>query len=284
MLKKPLLLLVGSLFYAISAFSQLFDGATQAPATLENLLERVRPGSIVVLGENHGLAAHRDQHLEILRGLRSRGLKVSVGLEFVNYTDQGALERFRTGELSEDQFLKAVGWGGIGFEYYRPQLLFPDLAAGEKSLGLNVPRAVTSKISRGGLASLSAEERALLPGDFRLGRDSYRNRFMLVAGEHCPVPENCFAAQSAWDDTMAWRAVDFAGRHPDQVLVIVVGEFHVQFGGGLPDRIRARLPGVSVVTLSQIWAEGMLDEELPEQMEPSVTEGPRADFVWFSGR
>lgn len=282
MLKKSILLVLVTLFYSNFAFSQLFDGVNQSEVGLDQLISRVRPGTILFLGENHGLAKHRDQHLEILRQLKSAGLKVSVGLEFINYTDQSYVDLYRTGKLSEKDFLKAVKWGGFGFEFYKPQLVFPDIEAGEKSLGLNLTRNITSKISKNGLASLNEEDLKLMPPHFELGRDSYKARFMAAAGAHCPVPENCFAAQSAWDDTMAWQAINFIEQNPDQVLVVIVGEFHVQYGGGTPYRIMSRKADAKIVTLSQVWAEGMTDQEVNEALQPSKIEGPRADFIWVS--
>jgi len=282
MLNKSSLLLFISMFYANFAFSQLFDGKTQSETSLTHLLLQVRPGTILLLGENHGLAASRDQHMQILNKLRVMGLKVSVGLEFINYTDQAFVDQYRSGQLSEQDFLKNIKWGGFGFEFYKSQLTFPLIQTGEKSLGLNIPRSVTSKISKNGLASLNEEDLKVLPPNFQLGRDSYKARFMEVAGGHCKVPENCFASQSAWDDTMAWQAVKFIEQNPDQVLVVVIGEFHVQYGGGTPDRILARKPDAKLVTLSQIWAEGMTDEEIREALLPSANEGPRADFIWVS--
>ncbi len=281
-MNRPFLLLLISLFHANLAFSQLFDGKTQAETTLANLVETVKPGSILILGENHGLASHRDQHVAILNKLREAGLKVSVGLEFINYTDQQLVNQYREGFLSEPAFLSSINWKGISYDFYKQQLNFPDISAGEKSLGLNLPRSVTSQISKFGLNSLSASDLLLVPPDFSLGRDSYKTRFMEAAGAHCKVPDNCFAAQCAWDVTMAWQAFVFAERHPDQVLVIVVGEFHVQYGGGLPHRILQRLPGAHIVTLSQVWAEGYTDEEIQQELQPSFTEGPRADFIWVS--
>lgn len=284
MLKMRFLLLITSIFYSISAYSQFYDGNTQTLTPIESLLRRVQPGTVLVVGEQHAQAAHRDQHMEILQGLRALGLKVSVGMEFVNYTDQNALNNYRSGQLPEADFLRAINWGGFSYDFYRQQILFPHVGSGEHTVGLNIPRQITSKISRQGLEGLTDEEQALLPPNFQQGRDSYFNRFMLVAGAHCKSPKNCFLAQSAWDDTMAWQAGEFVRSHPDHVLVIIVGEFHVQYGGGLPDRLRARYPGLKIMTVSQIWAEGMLDEEVLEQMEPSLIEGARADFIWFSGR
>ncbi len=282
MINKTIVLLLISLFYSNLAFSQLYDGRNQDQTSLSQLLSQVKPGTILLLGENHGIASHRDQHVEILSALRAQGLKVSVGLEFVNYTNQNELNLYRKGQIDEAEFLTSIKWGGISFDYYRSQLNFPDLSQGEQSLGLNLPRAVSSKISKLGLTGLSEDDLALMPPQFALGRDSYKARFMEAAGAQGKVPDNCFAAQSAWDDTMAWQATEFIRHNPDQVLVVVVGEFHVQYGGGTPNRIRSRLPTAHIVSLSQIWAEGLSEEEIRQELQVSDTEGPRADFIWVS--
>lgn len=270
------------MFYANFAFSQLFDGRTQSETSLGHLISQVKPGTILFLGENHGLASHRDQHMQILQSLHAMGLKVSVGLEFINYTDQNYVDLYRTGRMNEQEFLSSIKWGGFGFEFYKPQLTFPILEIGEYSLGLNMPRVITSKISKNGLAGLSPDDWKYMPPNFQPGRDSYKARFMEAAGGHCKVPENCFLAQSTWDDTMAWQAVKFIEQYPEQVLVIVVGEFHVQYGGGTPHRVRVRKPDAQIVTLSQVWAEDMTDDEIKKSLSPSETEGPRADFIWVS--
>ncbi len=283
MLKMPILLLILSLLGAPKAFSQLYDGKTLSKTDINDLASKVKPGTILLLGENPGLATHRDQPLETLRALRAAGLKVSVGLEFINYTDQNFVTDYRSGILSEQQFLSAVKWSqGFSFDFYREQLNFPAIEGGEQSLGLNLPRTLTSKISRNGLEALTADDWSLMPPGFQLGRDSYRQRFMAAAGAHCKVPENCFAAQCAWDDTMAWQATNFITTHPDHVLAVVVGEFHVQFGGGIKHRLLQRLPEAKVITLSQIWAEDMTDEEVRTAMQPSDIEGERADFIWVA--
>lgn len=282
MRKFSILLLIISFLGAQECFSQLYDGQSLARISLQEVAERTTPGTILLLGEHHGLAAHRDQHLEILELLRNKGLKVSVGLEFVNYTDQAYLTQYRQGLLTEADFLKQIKWGGFNFDYYRPQINFPNLSLGEQSLGLNLPRSITSKISRQGLQSLTEDELALMPPQFALGRDSYKARFMAAAGSHCKVPDNCFAAQCAWDDTMAWQAAEFVQQNPEHVLVIVVGEFHVQFGGGLKHRILQRLNNAKIVTLSQLWTEGMSADEIQQALQPSVEEGARADFIWLS--
>lgn len=281
-----------SLVVSIQLKAQLYQGDTLQIVPETAILDQVVPGSVVILGESHGLAQHRDQHIQVLNGLRAKGLKVSVGMEFVNYTDQMFLDQYLSKELSDDQFKTIVKWQGFDFEFYKQQILFPSLANGETTLGLNIPRFVTSKIAKQGLESLTPEEAKLMPPNFQPGRDSYKERFADVM--HVPVGpslDRYFLAQSTWDDTMAYTATQFLNAHPDQVLVIVVGEFHAQYGGGLADRILARKPGTKITIVSQIWAANMMedgsvtpmtDEEIQAEITPSEKYGPRGDFVWVS--
>lgn len=270
--------------------SGILDGSTGERSDLQTIVSRIKPGSVVVLGEMHAEQSVRDQHMEILTALRAQyPAGISVGMEFVDYIDQATLDLFSAGDLSEAEFLAAVKWKGFDFSFYRDQILFPRTELGEKVVGLNLPQFVSRQIGRGGLASLTPEQASLLPPNFTVGRDSYRIRFFEAMGMH-PTPslENYFVAQSAWDDTMAWQAVNFKLNHPEQILVIIVGEFHAQYGGGLQDRIRARMQEFNlnfpILSLSQLVTNEMSDEDIQKAILPSVTEGIRADFIWLSER
>lgn len=270
---------------AHAEISGILRGNTLQPVLLDEALLSVAPGSILVVGENHGLKEHQRQQMDILTALRARGLKVSVGMEFFTYTQQTLVDSYRGGALTEKDFLTAIQWGQPSFDFYRDQALFPNLSEGSLTVALNAPRSLTGKVAKNGLQALTPEDRALLPPSFSLGRDSYKQRFLAAMLPHLPsaeAGERYFASQSIWDDTMAWRAVEFISAHPNQVLVIVVGEFHVQFGGGLPDRIAVRAPRVPILTFSQVNTAGLSQQEVETEIAPSPREGPRADFLWLT--
>lgn len=271
------------------AANDFYNGKTLQKASLVDMIDSIRPGTVLVIGEMHNLQPVRDQQMMILQALRQRGLKISVGMEFFNYTDQALIQQYRQGHLAEADFLTAIQWGGYNFNLYKDQLLFPQANQNEFALGINLSRSITSVISKKGLAGLTTEQSSLLPPNFTIGRDSYRERFFAAMGYHGPVSamlENYFIAQSAWDDTMAWQSVEFLKSHQDHVFVIVVGEFHVQYGGGTPDRFRQRMQAEGlnhpIVTLSQIYTQGLTESEINEQLQPSPVEGARADFIWLS--
>ena len=264
-------------------WAQIYQGNTQTETNLNTLVNSVKPGTVLIIGEMHGLKSMRDQHMEILNILKSKGLKVSVGLEFFNYTDQMFVDQYRAGEMDESAFLKTVNWGGYDFNLYKDQLLF-----GEFGMGINLTRDVTKIISKQGIGALTSDQKKLLPPNFTIGRDSYRQRFFQAMGHPVPVAslENYFVAQSAWDDTMAWQTAQFQKQHPGQVFVIIVGEFHVQYGGGLPERLKTRLSAenlpVDIVTVSQVYTDGMTEQEIQDSLMPLIDEGIRADFIWLS--
>lgn len=282
---NTLLLVLISVILPACVSAQIVDGETNAQIELNQVIEQIQPGQILVIGEMHGLKSVHDQQMSILQALRERGLKIAVGMEFFNYTDAALITSFRKGELAEEDFKKAISWGGNDFKLYGPQLLF-----GDEGFGINIPRAVTSQISKSGLASLTQEQQLLMPPKFQLGNEGYKRRFNEVMGGHMPPEkfENYFAAQSVWDETMAWQALNFVEKNHDYVYVIIVGEFHVAYGGGLPDRLRHRLEGLScrlpveVKTISQVYTEGLSEEEIQDQIAPSPVDGKRADWIILS--
>lgn len=262
----------------------ILDGKVpQSRLDLVAIAKKVRPGQMVVMGELHGLKGAQQAQLELLNALRDQGLKVSVGLEFFSYPDQSVVDQFRQGSLDEASFLKQIQWSNPSFDFYRAQVLFPRYEQDEQTVALNAPRSLTGRISKVGLSALTPEEQKLLPPQLELGRESYKKRFLAMM-PHLPTPEAgefYFAAQSVWDDTMAWRAAEFLRQHPDQVLAIVVGDFHAQYGGGLPDRIAART-GQRPWVFSFVATEGLSEEEIRNEVEPSIEFGARADYLWLS--
>jgi uncharacterized iron-regulated protein len=271
-------------FFGITSsanYQELILGDSQKPILLTEALAKVTPGTIVLLGEQHAHSPHQLQQVEIISELKKMGHRVHVGMEFFAYPFQGVVDRWRSGAMTEADFLTEIGWGkGFSFDFYRQQVLLPVVGV-EMVLALNAPRILTSKVAKNGIGSLNDEEQALLPPNFAVGNQGYLERFQEAAGAHCPNLQNCFTAQSIWDDTMAWRAVSFLRENKDDILVIIVGEFHVQYGGGLKDRIQAR-GWENVVTFSLLNMEGLSPEEIQSATEVSPKYGKRADYLWLS--
>lgn len=281
---NPITTLIVTLFWVFESISTplgYYTGKQLSLSNLQAIVTEAKPGTVIVIGELHDNKMAQLGQLEIMKALRRAGHIVSVGMEFISYPDQNALSDYRAGRLAEADFLKQIGWGNK-FEFYRDQILFPAWAQGGQTIAINAPRYLTTKIRKMGFESLTTEENALLPPNYQGGNDHYRERFAMAAGSHLTPQsfEGYFNAQSVWDDTMAWRTVEFMKANPTHVFVIIVGQFHVDYGGGLPDRLKAR--GItSVLTVNQVDHSLYADEELENELMPHPKYGPRADYLWI---
>jgi len=164
----------------IPAAGVLIDGHSGQSISFSEAVENVMPGDIVVLGEEHGTTVQPEIQLQVMQALRDQGLSVSAGLEFYEYPWQKFVDQYRAGALSETDFLADIGWGPNNFPFssYRGQTVFP--ALGEAfTIALNIPQAVVDQIAQGGVQSLTADEKALMPPHFTLGDALYFQRFKL---------------------------------------------------------------------------------------------------------
>ncbi len=128
-------LLLAVVLLSVSAHAEIsgiLRGTDLTSTNLSEAVQDVTPGSIVVIGENHGLKEHQSQQLEIMSALRAQGLKVSVGLEFLHSLNNISWIHTVQG-LTEPDFLKAIQWSSPSYDYYRDQALFPVLSEGSKT-------------------------------------------------------------------------------------------------------------------------------------------------------
>lgn len=285
--------------------SDLFSGTTFEENDLKKLsfdtvLNDLKPNPeqihIIFLGEEHNNPIHAQHQNQIIQEMQNKNVPVWVGMEFIDFTQQEYLDNYRSGQMSEDAFLKAIQWQGFDFANYKYQILASRSNYNENCVALNSPRWLTGKVAKMGLSSLTESEKSFLPTGFTLGRDSYKQRFSEVMGGHVPAEkmEKYFAAQSIWDDTMAFQVVKTIQKMPKgSVLMVVVGEFHTQYGGGFPDRLKQRLmtldrlqngigyDDIQIKTLSFLDQLGMDLETKKQQNWPSEKWGARADYLWL---
>ena len=265
------------------ATRSLVRGADLVAATISDVIQDIQPGDVLVLGELHGNPQHHALQAEILQELQRRqGCTVHLGLEFIDWTKQGSIDRFLAGTTTEAEFLNEAGWpNGNSFSDYREQVRVVSRAGGHV-FGINAPRLLTSKVARVGLAGLDVHDEKLLPPHLTLGRRSYFERFKEAVTGHAgsSVPDwlqRMFEAQSVWDDTMAWNTLKLKA---SSCFVILVGDFHVAYGGGLIDRLRSRKTDSSKIRfVSQVDARAWSNQERQKWLSVDPIDGPRADFI-----
>lgn len=228
------LLLAFSLLMPATATPVQFDRAlrlTDGQVTgLDQLVSESAAARFLFLAENHQESSHHAAQLAIIKALHASGRPLAICLEMFTAGSQKQLDRWVSGHLTLDEFREVYRreWN-VPWEQYREILLF----AREHRLpliGLNLPLAVSRKVSRQGFAALSPEERRLLPATITCTVSPAYMAFIRQAYASHGRDERAFEhfceAQLLWNRYMAEQLRRYAARHPRVTLVALMGVGH----------------------------------------------------------
>ena len=229
---------------------------------------------------------HRIQ-ARIIEGLQAAGRRLFIGLEMYPYPEQGWLDGWSNGLLTEEGFVRLSRWydnWGYNWEYYREIFLF---ARDHRipMFALNAPRDVVSAVRRKGFANLTAEEAAHIPKDIDVGNPDHLAFFKATFANEVPGPmmhggmtddawKAMLSAQATWDATMGFHAVQalqhFGGN--DAMMVVLVGSGHVAYGLGIEHQARQ-------------WFKGPIASVIPMQISNNLipvktVRASYANFIW----
>jgi len=258
--------------------------SSQQKQDARSVLRRLAQAQVVYLAETHDRAADHQAQLAMIQALHRLRPNLSIALEMFQQPYQSVLDRYLAGQLSEtqlqDQSQYAKRWG-FPWEFYAPILRYAK-ANHLPVIALNLPSEITRKVARQGLDSLSSVEQQSLPpaAEIELGPDAYRDRLQQLHQEIHQGSGNSnnfdrfFLVQVLWDETMAARIARAVKQDPDRLVVVLVGQGHVAYGDGIPNRVSRRLQS----QLNQPFQQfSVLLNPSPEQSQ----QGPAiADYVW----
>lgn len=240
-----------------------FDGNGDAvPAA--TALRAVAAADIVLLGETHDQAAHHLWQADVIAALAAIR-PLGVGFEMFPARLDPALARWIAGEADEAGFLAESEWQtswGFPAELYLPIFrLCRDL--GLPMRGLNVPRALVKAVRAGGWDGVPEAERAgLTPA--RPSTAAYRQFiFDLTGGPRPgraavsaddPAFDGFVGAQEVWDRAFATHLLSLRRDLGGALAVGVIGQGHLQYGGGVGWQLRD-MADVRSVALLPICAD-----------------------------
>ncbi|HSR10181.1 MAG TPA: ChaN family lipoprotein, partial [Thermodesulfobacteriota bacterium] len=209
---------------------------------LPDVIGKVADRKIVYVGESHDRFSHHVMELEVIKGLQGKGKKLAIGMEMFQRPSQGALDDFIAGKFDEKEMLRRTEYfrrWKFDYRLYRPILEFAR-ARKIPVVALNARTEIVEKVARGGLDSLSEEEKKELPSGMDFSDHAYRERLEKVFQEHKSFPGGKFdyflAAQVIWDETMAQSVDEFLRQNPETQMVALAGAGHLAFGSGIPKR------------------------------------------------
>lgn len=208
----------------------------QPTAAEQAFWDQLAPARVIYIGETHNSNSDHEYQWDVLRGLKARGVRIAVGWEMFDETQQGLLDEWNARRLATEALLQRTDfqahWGTLSVLYEK--ILRWTLAENVPSLALNAPASLSHKLALG--QPLDPGEKAALPTGFRPlpGGFEHFSEQMSAAPHGGADLRNFYAAQLLWDQTMATRIVDFLAAHPDQKLVVLIGRGHVEGGFGVP--------------------------------------------------
>ena len=218
------------------------------PVKFKSMVDDLAAVDVIYLGERHTLQRHHDLHEEIVKALAKRGKKVILGLEQMESFLQRKLDKYNKDEISFEELAQKTDWKKrwSNFEDYRG-LIEAAKESGGHIIALNAKKELVRKIGRKGIKSISTEDRRKLPHFTKMDNDWHKKLVTLKVQVHAAMkPEmlnSIYEAQTVRDENMAsMTARALRKKKADEIVVVVCGSGHCNYGLGIPQRVRRRLP------------------------------------------
>ncbi len=235
-----------------------YDGEGRA-ATLEEFVASVADVDLVGFGELHDHPVGSRVELELLQAMAGQARPVALAMEFFEADTQGALDDYLAGRIDEAEFRQRSGRDERYDASHRP-LIELCKEAGIPVIAANAPRPLVTAYRKSKLdysdylASLTEEERALLPRSSVPPDDEFKRRFMELMGPK--RGPSFYRSMALWNDAMAESIAEFRASHSDHRVLLIVGEFHVAAHLGTMKEFVARRPEDRTKVLSMKIARG----------------------------
>ncbi len=216
------------------------------PATLNQIIDKLKDVDVVFLGENHDDATGHSVQLDIFKKAFAKygsERQVALSLEMFERDTQAVVDEYLQDLITEKQFLSdARPWNNYETDY-KPLVEFakehklPVIAA-------NAPRRYVNRVTRLGRDSLNilspTAKSFLAPLPYNSASEIYTNKFNGLMGAMAGpahAPNKILDAQSLWDATMAFSMAEFLKKQKKSLIVQLNGGFHSESRLGTPEHL-----------------------------------------------
>jgi uncharacterized iron-regulated protein len=252
------------------------------------LVDRLRHGRFVLLGEKHDNPDHHRLQAWLLRALIAAGRRPAVGFEMFTVEDTPAIARQLAAHPTDAVGLaEAVDWlhsGWPDWAMYQP-IVEAALHSKLPVVATNLSPATTRSLSQSGAAALDAAFAARYGLDRPLAPDIQAAMAEEIRTAHCGYASEGHAnamllVQRARDAQIA-ESLAAAGQ-PDGA-VLIAGAGHVRRDYGIPTYLASRAPGTSVIIVA--FLEVSQDRLAPTAYAARFRRRTLpVDYVWFTPR
>lgn len=259
------------------------DTATGETITPQEMAARLAGTGILFIGENHTSQSFHDVQFRTIEALHQTGRKVLIGLEMFPYTEQASLDNWGAGRYTEAGFVELAGWyrhWGYNWRYYREIFLYAQ-QRGLPMYAINSPRDVVRSVRQKGFDKLTPEEASRLPPTLAPASDEHQRMYRAFFSDDdtlhmtAEALDGLYRAQTTWDATMGWNALQALQGYgdPDAIMVVLIGAGHATYGLGSERQIAPHYKG-RISSLIPVEVED--DRRAPV----STVRASYANFVW----
>jgi uncharacterized iron-regulated protein len=261
---------------------KIYESASGKAISFDEMIQGMTDSRLVYVGETHNSLQMHHIQAKIIQGLYEQDRELTVGLEMYPITQQEVLNKWSLGILSEEEFVRDGQWyvnWNFNFGFYRD--VFENIKEYSLPLyALNVPREIITKIRMRGWDALSEDEKEMVP-ELDLTHKDHRTLIRTIF-ESADLPpqmkgkglemafEGLYRAQTAWDETMAFYALDALDKEGGKIVVLA-GSGHLLYNLGINLRAyeKSRMPSKTVVCVV-----------VPQGEEHVEVSRSLSDYVW----
>jgi uncharacterized iron-regulated protein len=227
---------------------KVYSARVGSQIPFQKMIKEMKESEFIYIGETHNSLPMHDIQSKIIQALYDQNRNVSIGLEMFPVSFQEAFELAKNNKIP--------------------------------LYALNAPRAIIRKIRMKGWEKLSDDEKKIIPNP-DVSHEEHRVLIRAIF-EAAELPhqmkgagldmvfEGLYRAQSAWDEVMAFNALQ-SQRRAGRKIVVLVGSGHLLYNLGINRRAyeKSRLPFKTVLCV-----------EVPEGKESIKVARSLADYVW----
>ncbi|MBC8201701.1 MAG: ChaN family lipoprotein [Planctomycetes bacterium] len=260
--------------------SEIIDPVTNQHLRWSSLLEQIDEVDVVLLGEQHDHAIGHALQLAIVEDVMDKYPCSVLALEMLERDEQLKVDDYMEDFIDAKTFASLTfskNWGGSGgWEAWYQPIIDAVKNRGGSVVAANAPRRYVRLARLEGyerIDELPQERRKYIDYPEVLSDGKYRQRFWELASHDEDDEEQVeidvtnidpndpmlptFKSMQSWDATMAQSIVS-ANPSKECKVILLVGQFHVEYDGGIVQELRRRMPSANVLVVS-------IQRELPEE-------------------
>ncbi|MDH5203063.1 MAG: ChaN family lipoprotein [Nitrospirota bacterium] len=225
---------------------RILDAKKNKRADFNVLLETVKKKDIIYVGEFHQIPEVISFQMDLVSGLVCKDIHPAIGLEIFNVLQQKLLDYYISRVIPFELFLSLYDMSPEGFDInHYINLIEIAVKKRLKVIALTIPRNIASDVARYGLDREVLKNFHLKSREIKNLSNGYKKTIGSFYKKHPHkeiTEENFILAQSIKDEMMAETIAFYLTEEPIGIpLIVVVGRGHIEYGFGIPERVRRKL-------------------------------------------